>query len=66
MILLKVCRVFKRLFEARNPKGQAIITEIDGSCRLKKFVKLKIVREIEVQGEAEAKVLMQFLTARLE
>jgi DNA-directed RNA polymerase subunit beta' len=44
----------QELFEARNPKGQAIITEIDGSVSEIREVKDK--REIEVSGNAEVKV----------
>ncbi|WP_040953132.1 DNA-directed RNA polymerase subunit beta' [Gorillibacterium massiliense] len=43
----------QELFEARNPKGQAIITEIDGV--IKDIRETKDRREIEVQGEAESK-----------
>ncbi len=41
----------QELFEARNPKGQAIISEIDGV--VKEIRETKDRREIEVQGEAE-------------
>ncbi|UOF91886.1 DNA-directed RNA polymerase subunit beta' [Fodinisporobacter ferrooxydans] len=44
----------QELFEARNPKGQAVITEIDGIVSDIREVKDK--REIEVTGESEAKV----------
>ncbi len=44
----------QELFEARNPKGQAIISEIDGV--VKEIREAKDRREIEVQGEAESKV----------
>ncbi|ACT04297.1 DNA-directed RNA polymerase subunit beta' [Paenibacillus sp. JDR-2] len=44
----------QELFEARNPKGQAIITELDGV--VKEIREAKDRREIEVQGEAETKV----------
>ncbi|WP_310195000.1 DNA-directed RNA polymerase subunit beta' [Bacillus sp. 3255] len=44
----------QELFEARNPKGQAIISEIDGI--VKEIREAKDRREIEVQGEAESKV----------
>ncbi|ARU61059.1 DNA-directed RNA polymerase subunit beta' [Tumebacillus avium] len=44
----------QELFEARNPKGQAIITEIDGTVSDIREVKDK--REIEVSGNAEVKV----------
>jgi DNA-directed RNA polymerase subunit beta' len=43
----------QELFEARNPKGQAIISEIDGT--VKEIREAKDRREIEVQGEAESK-----------
>lgn len=44
----------QELFEARNPKGQAIISEIDGI--VKEIREAKDRREIEVEGEAETKV----------
>ncbi|ASS76935.1 DNA-directed RNA polymerase subunit beta' [Tumebacillus algifaecis] len=44
----------QELFEARNPKGQAIITEIDGAVSDIREVKDK--REIEISGNAEVKV----------
>ncbi len=44
----------QELFEARNPKGQAIISEIDGV--VKEIREAKDRREIEVEGEAESKV----------
>jgi DNA-directed RNA polymerase subunit beta' len=44
----------QELFEARNPKGQAIISELDGF--VKEIREAKDRREIEVQGEAESKV----------
>ncbi|MEK3791001.1 DNA-directed RNA polymerase subunit beta' [Paenibacillus sp. FSL R7-0204] len=43
----------QELFEARNPKGQATISEIDGV--VKEIRETKDRREIEVQGEAESK-----------
>ncbi|WP_166246002.1 DNA-directed RNA polymerase subunit beta' [Paenibacillus turpanensis] len=44
----------QELFEARNPKGQAIISELDGV--IKDIREAKDRREIEVEGEAESKV----------
>jgi len=44
----------QELFEARNPKGQAVITEIDGE--VVDIREGKDRREIEVRGEAENKV----------
>ncbi|MCR8645804.1 DNA-directed RNA polymerase subunit beta' [Paenibacillus sp. N1-5-1-14] len=44
----------QELFEARNPKGQALITEVDGI--VKDIREAKDRREIEVQGEAESRV----------
>jgi DNA-directed RNA polymerase subunit beta' len=44
----------QELFEARNPKGQAIISEVDGV--IKEIREAKDRREIEVQGEAESKI----------
>jgi DNA-directed RNA polymerase subunit beta' len=43
----------QELFEARNPKGQAIISELDGT--VKEIREAKDRREIEVVGEAESK-----------
>ncbi len=44
----------QELFEARNPKGQATISEIDGT--VKEIREAKDRREIEIEGEAETKV----------
>ncbi|WP_373231644.1 DNA-directed RNA polymerase subunit beta' [Cohnella sp.] len=44
----------QELFEARNPKGQAIISELDGV--VKEIRETKDRREIELQGGAESKV----------
>lgn len=44
----------QELFEARNPKGQAVITEIGGKVTELREVKDK--REIEITGESETKV----------
>ncbi|HEY0828174.1 MAG TPA: DNA-directed RNA polymerase subunit beta', partial [Bacilli bacterium] len=44
----------QELFEARNPKGQAIISELDGV--VKEIRETKDRREIEIEGEAESKV----------
>ena len=44
----------QELFEARNPKGQAVITEFDGEILDVREGKDR--REIEVQGRAETKV----------
>ncbi|MFC0212827.1 DNA-directed RNA polymerase subunit beta' [Paenibacillus chartarius] len=43
----------QELFEARNPKGQAIISEIDG--KVTEIREAKDRREIVVEGEAESK-----------
>jgi len=44
----------QELFEARNPKGQALISEIDGV--VKDIRDTKDRREIEIEGEAESRV----------
>jgi DNA-directed RNA polymerase subunit beta' len=44
----------QELFEARNPKGQAVITEIDGTVTDIREGKDK--REIEVTGESETRI----------
>jgi DNA-directed RNA polymerase subunit beta' len=44
----------QELFEARNPKGQAVISEIDGV--VKHIRDEKDRREIEIEGDAETKV----------
>lgn len=43
----------QELFEARNPKGQAAITEISG--KISDIREVKDRREIEVEGEVESK-----------
>ncbi len=43
----------QELFEARNPKGQAVISELDGTVTAINEVREK--REITVQGEAESR-----------
>ncbi|WP_435922619.1 DNA-directed RNA polymerase subunit beta' [Paenibacillus sp. DYY-L-2] len=53
----------QELFEARNPKGQATISEIDGV--IKEIREAKDRREIEVQGEAETKVYSVTYGSRL-
>lgn len=53
----------QELFEARNPKGQATISEIDGV--IKEVREAKDRREIEVQGEAETKVYSVTYGSRL-
>lgn len=53
----------QELFEARNPKGQAIITELDGT--IKEIRDAKDRREIEVEGEAESKVYSVPFGARI-
>ncbi|MBO8172742.1 MAG: DNA-directed RNA polymerase subunit beta' [Bacillaceae bacterium] len=44
----------QELFEARNPKGQAVITEVDGEIVDIRDVKDR--REIEIKGDTETKV----------
>lgn len=53
----------QELFEARNPKGQATISEIDGV--VKEIRETKDRREIEIQGEAETKVYAVTYGSRL-
>ncbi|MDN4069189.1 DNA-directed RNA polymerase subunit beta' [Paenibacillus vini] len=53
----------QELFEARNPKGQATISEIDGV--IKEIREAKDRREIEVQGEAETKTYSVTYGSRL-
>ncbi|WP_017815356.1 MULTISPECIES: DNA-directed RNA polymerase subunit beta' [Paenibacillus] len=53
----------QELFEARNPKGQATISEIDGV--VKEIREAKDRREIEVEGEAETKVYSVTYGSRL-
>jgi DNA-directed RNA polymerase subunit beta' len=53
----------QELFEARNPKGQATISEIDGI--VKEVRDGKDRREIEVQGEAETKTYLVPYGSRL-
>ncbi|MCG0315074.1 MAG: DNA-directed RNA polymerase subunit beta'', partial [Calditerricola sp.] len=54
----------QELFEARNPKGQATITEIDGEVVDIREVKDR--REVEIKGEAETKVYNIPYGARLK
>ncbi|WP_400164675.1 DNA-directed RNA polymerase subunit beta' [Brevibacillus sp. TJ4] len=54
----------QELFEARNPKGQAVISEIDGEVI--DIREGKDRREIEVQGEAENKVYAAPYGARIK
>ncbi|MBO8165260.1 MAG: DNA-directed RNA polymerase subunit beta' [Brevibacillus sp.] len=54
----------QELFEARNPKGQAVITEIDGEVI--DIREGKDRREIEVRGEAENKVYAVPYGARIK
>lgn len=44
----------QELFEARNPKGQAVISEING--KVSSINEVKDKREIEIEGEVESKV----------
>ena len=53
----------QELFEARNPKGQATISEIDGV--VKEIREAKDRREIEVDGEAETKTYSVTYGSRL-
>ncbi|GGO08609.1 DNA-directed RNA polymerase subunit beta' [Saccharibacillus kuerlensis] len=53
----------QELFEARNPKGQATISEIDGV--VKEIREAKDRREIEIQGEAESKTYLVTYGSRL-
>lgn len=53
----------QELFEARNPKGQATISEIDGV--VKEIREAKDRREIEVEGEAETKTYSVTYGSRL-
>ena len=53
----------QELFEARNPKGQAVITEISGTVT--DIRETKDRREVEVKGEAETKVYAIPYGARL-
>lgn len=54
----------QELFEARNPKGQAVITEIDGTILEIKEVKDK--QEIVVQGEVEQRSYAVPYNARMK
>ncbi|MBP2002626.1 DNA-directed RNA polymerase subunit beta' [Paenibacillus shirakamiensis] len=53
----------QELFEARNPKGQATISELDGV--VKEIRETKDRREIEIQGEAETKTYSVTYGSRL-
>lgn len=54
----------QELFEARNPKGQAPISEIDG--HVTDVNELKDKREVTVQGEIETRSYTMPLSARLK
>jgi DNA-directed RNA polymerase subunit beta' len=54
----------QELFEARNPKGQAVITEIDGE--VVDIREGKDRREIEIRGDAENKVYSAPYGARIK
>ncbi|SMO79775.1 DNA-directed RNA polymerase subunit beta' [Melghirimyces algeriensis] len=54
----------QELFEARNPKGQAIITEIPGV--VKEIREVKDRREIEIEGEVETKTYQTPYGSRLK
>lgn len=53
----------QELFEARNPKGQAVISEIDGV--VKEIREAKDRREIEIHGEAESKTYLVTYGSRI-
>ncbi|WP_026693315.1 DNA-directed RNA polymerase subunit beta' [Peribacillus kribbensis] len=55
----------QELFEARNPKGQAIISEIDGTVTAINEVRDK-QQEITIQGEVESRSFTAPYTARLK
>ncbi|GAA3317766.1 hypothetical protein GCM10020331_017840 [Ectobacillus funiculus] len=54
----------QELFEARNPKGQAVITEIDGTVAAINDVKDR--QEVVVQGDVEARTYTIPYGARLK
>ncbi|WP_054951009.1 DNA-directed RNA polymerase subunit beta' [Numidum massiliense] len=54
----------QELFEARNPKGEAVITEISGT--VKDIRETKDRREVEVEGSIEAKVYNVPFGARIK
>ncbi|MFD1337173.1 DNA-directed RNA polymerase subunit beta' [Oceanobacillus iheyensis] len=54
----------QELFEARNPKGQAVITEIDGTVL--EFKEVKDKQEIVVQGEVEQRSYAVPYNARMK
>ncbi|RFU68637.1 DNA-directed RNA polymerase subunit beta' [Peribacillus saganii] len=55
----------QEIFEARNPKGQALITEIEGTVVAINEVKDK-QQEIVIQGEVESRTYTAPYTARLK
>ncbi|WP_409296459.1 DNA-directed RNA polymerase subunit beta' [Peribacillus sp. SCS-26] len=55
----------QELFEARNPKGQAIISEIDGTVTAINEIRDK-QQEITIQGEVESRSYVAPYTARLK
>jgi len=54
----------QELFEARNPKGQAVISEIEGI--VKEFKEVKDKQEIVIQGEVEQRSYAVPYNARLK
>ncbi|WP_053217623.1 DNA-directed RNA polymerase subunit beta' [Virgibacillus senegalensis] len=54
----------QELFEARNPKGQAVISEINGT--IQDITEIKDKQEIVVQGEVESKTYTSPYGARLK
>lgn len=54
----------QELFEARNPKGQAVITEIAGT--VKEIKELKDKHEIVIQGEVEQRTYAVPYNARMK
>ncbi|WP_027964787.1 DNA-directed RNA polymerase subunit beta' [Halalkalibacillus halophilus] len=53
----------QEVFEARNPKGQAVISEIHGT--VKEVNEMKDKKEIIVQGEVEPRTYNALYTARM-
>ncbi|MBP2078974.1 DNA-directed RNA polymerase subunit beta' [Oceanobacillus polygoni] len=54
----------QELFEARNPKGQAVITEIDGTVQ--EFKEVKDKQEVVIQGSVEQRSYAVPYNARMK
>ena len=66
MILLKVFLVSKKLFEARNPKGRATITEVTGEVVSIEENPAERTKEITIKGKTDTRTYTVPITARMK